>query len=130
MQAAIAAATTHIATTERLWMNEFAVDNSSAKKITMIVYVLYAIAIFCGVTGLVAIVVNYVKKDDVKGTLYESHFRWQIRTFWFSCLWAFLGLLTSFILIGFAILGVAYIWYIYRVVKGFLRLNDDKAMYV
>ena len=110
-------------------MNEFAIDNNASKKLTTIVYALYGLAIFCGVTGLVAIVINYVKKDDVQGTLYESHFRWQIRTFWFSCLWALIGVVTALFVVGFAILGVAYIWYIYRVVKGFLRLNDGKAMY-
>lgn len=111
-------------------MNDLATDHKEAKKLTTIVYALYGIAIIFGVTCLVAIVINYIKKDDVQGTIYESHFRWQMRTFWFSCLWAFIGMLTALFAVGFAVLGVAYIWYIYRVVKGFLRLNDGKAMYV
>lgn len=105
-------------------------EKNSSKTLTTVIYALYGVAIFLGITAIVAIVMNYVKKEDVQGTIYESHFRWQIRTFWFGMLWSFLAALTLFIGIGFVLLPVVAIWYIYRIVKGFLRLNDGKAMYV
>ena len=60
----------------------------SLRTITMVVYGLQAAAFLFGITALVAIIVNNVKKDDVLGTWLESHFRWQIRTFWYGLLWA------------------------------------------
>ena len=64
---------------------------ASLKQLTMIVYVLYALSAFIGVTGIAAILINYIKRDDTRGTIYESHFTWQIRTFWWSLLWAVIG---------------------------------------
>ena len=59
------------------------VDQAEAnRKLTHVIYALYAASILVGVTCLVAVIVNYVKRDDVAGTWLESHFRWQIRTFW------------------------------------------------
>ena len=101
----------------------------SDKSLTTIIYALYAASLVFGVTCLVAIIINYVKRDDVAGTWLESHFRWQIRTFWFSLLWGLIGLATTFIIVGFAILFADLLWYIYRIVKGWIRLNDGKPMY-
>ena len=101
----------------------------SEKTLTTIIYALYAASLLVGITAIVAIVMNYVKKDDVVGTFLESHYRWQIRTFWYGLLWAVLGVLTFLLVIGWFILIVSGIWFIYRIVKGWLRLNDDKAMY-
>ena len=98
------------------------------KQLTMILYILYAVSLFTGFTGLVAIIVNYVKREDTAGTIYESHFTWQIRTFWWSLLWAVIGWVTVFVLVGFVILFAAAIWFIYRIVKGFLYWNDGKPM--
>lgn len=102
---------------------------TSNKTITTIIYALYAASIFFGVTALVAIIMNYVKRDDVHGTFLESHFRWQIRTFWFALLWAVIGAITWIIIIGWFILGANFIWYLYRIIKGWLRLTEDKPMY-
>lgn len=97
--------------------------------LTTVIYALYAASLLVGITCLVAIVMNYVKKEDVAGTFLESHFRWQIRTFWFSLLWGFLGVITFIIIIGWFILIADLIWFIYRIVKGWLRLNENKPMY-
>ena len=104
-------------------------DEKSLKTLTTVIYALYGVSIFFGLTAIVAIIMNYVKKDDVKGTVFESHFRWQIRTFWFGMLWMLLAGLTMFVGIGFILFPIAVIWFIYRVVKGFMYLNDGKAMY-
>lgn len=100
----------------------------SLKTVTFVVYLLYAFSYFTGVTAIIGIIINYVKKEEVAGTWLESHFRWQIRTFWFGLLWAVVGGLTSFILIGFAVLFANFCWIIYRIVKGWLNLNDCKPM--
>ena len=100
----------------------------SLKTVTAVVYALYAAAFFIGLTAIVAIVVNYVKVDDARGTWLESHFRWQIRTFWYGLLWGVLGAITFVILIGWAILFADCVWIIYRLVKGWLNLNDNKPM--
>lgn len=102
---------------------------AGAKKVTMIVYLLQAVGLFVIITYIAAVIVNYVKLSDVKGTWLESHFRWQIRTFWYSLLWAAIGGITMPILIGFPIVFAAAIWVIYRIVKGWLYLRDGKEMY-
>lgn len=63
-------------------------------------------------------------------TWLESHFRWQIRTFWFGLLWSVIGLIAAFVVIGYFLLIANAIWIIYRIVKGWLRLADGKEMYV
>ncbi len=104
-------------------------NTDSAKQLTTIIYALYAASFLVGVTSIAAIIMNYIKKDDVAGTFVESHFRWQIRTFWFSLLWALIGMVTMLIGIGFVILLADAVWVIYRIVKGWLNLNDNKPMY-
>ncbi|CAJ0799289.1 hypothetical protein LMG7141_03653 [Ralstonia condita] len=101
------------------------------RRLTHILYALYAIFwLTGGITALIAIIVDYVKRDDVRGTLYESHFRWQIRSFWWCVLWGVVGvLLIPLAFIGFAVLWALGIWMLYRIVKGWLYLNDSKPMY-
>jgi len=101
---------------------------ASLKQLTMVCYILYAVSMFVGLTGLAAIIINYVKRDETRGTIYESHFAWQIRTFWFGLLWAVIGVVTTFLLIGFVILFADFVWCVYRIVKGFLNWNDNKPM--
>ena len=106
----------------------------ATKNLTAIVYALQAVGFLFGITWVVAIIVNYVKKEDVTGTWFESHFRWQIRTFWAGLMWGVLGLLFMITIIGWFIgmfiLMIDATWIIYRVVKGWLRLYDGKQMYV
>lgn len=102
---------------------------SSARSITMVIYALQAASFFVGLTFLVAVVVNYIKRDDVRGTWLESHFRWQIRTFWYCLLWGLVGALLSAVVIGFFILVANAIWVIYRIAKGWINLADNKPMY-
>jgi uncharacterized membrane protein len=100
----------------------------SLKTLTTVIYALYALSMFAGISAIVAIVLNYIKIDDARGTWLESHFSWQIRTFWWSVVWAVVGGLTVFILIGFVVWGVAFVWFVYRIAKGWLNLNDGKPM--
>ncbi|MDY6798635.1 MAG: hypothetical protein SVX28_07800, partial [Pseudomonadota bacterium] len=101
-----------------------------ARNLAVVVYILQALAFFVGgITGLVGVIINYVKMEDVRGTWVESHFRWQIRTFWIGLLWSVVGTITI-PLMGFGILVLigAAVWVIYRVVKGALALNDGKTV--
>ena len=85
-----------------------------------------------GWPSIIAVVINYVKRGDARGTWLESHFDWQIRTFWCALLWAIVvgvtGFLLAIVLIGFAIWAVGLfvlgVWAIYRIAKGWLRLRD------
>jgi len=98
------------------------------KTLTTVIYALYAASLFIGITAIVAIVLNYIKRDEAQGTWLESHFTWQIRTFWWGLLWSVIGAITWIILVGWLVWGVAYIWFIYRIAKGWLNLNDNKPM--
>lgn len=100
----------------------------SLRTLTLVTYILYAVSAFVGLTAIVAIIINYIKRDDARGTLYESHFTWQIRTFWWGLLWACVGVATVWLLVGFAVLAANSLWLIYRVVRGFLAWNDAKPM--
>jgi uncharacterized membrane protein len=91
-----------------------------------------------GVPSIVAVIMNYARRPAVRGTFLDSHFTWQIRTFWFALLWVVVAWLVSLplmlILIGFPLLVAAHvalaIWIIYRVIRGWLSLRDRRAMYV
>jgi uncharacterized membrane protein len=116
---------------------------------TQIIYGLHALSIVTGILGaatvvgafligwpsIIAVVMNYIKRSDAQGTWLESHFRWQIRTFWFGLIWALLCwllvLMTFFIavIIIWIPLGILTLWFIYRVAKGWMALRDRKPMY-
>jgi len=102
----------------------------SAKKIATIVYTLQAVSFLLAVTFIAAAVVHYVKKSDVENTWVASHFRWQIRTFWFTTLWIVLGAITLIMGVGYFILMGTAVWVIYRIAKGWLALMDNKPMYL
>jgi uncharacterized membrane protein len=99
------------------------------KTTTGFVYLLQALSFILGVTSVIGVIVNYLRLAEVRGTWLESHFVWQIRTFWFQLLWGLIGLVTSVFLIGFLVWGVVYFWTLYRVVKGWLNLADERPMY-
>ena len=106
-----------------------AIELQQAKKVTMVIYALQAASFIFGITLIAAIIINYIKKEDVQATWLASHFRWQIRTFWFSLLWGAIGLITALLGIGFIILAADAVWLIYRIAKGWLRLSEEKQMY-
>ncbi|MDR7272756.1 putative membrane protein [Pelomonas saccharophila] len=101
---------------------------ANLKQLTMVIYILYAVSPFTGLSGIAAIIINYIKREDTAGTIYASHFTWQIRTFWWSLVWGILGFVTVWIGVGFLILAIDGIWVMYRLIKGFLNWNDGKRM--
>ena len=127
-----------------------ALPAASLVRITNIVYGLHAISLVLGAFGaatvigsflfgwpsIIAVVINYVKRGEVRGTYLDSHFSWQIRTFWFALLWAIVVALVSIplalVVIGFGtwVLGMFLlgVWAIYRIARGWLALREGRAM--
>ncbi|OGA22375.1 MAG: hypothetical protein A3H34_01145 [Betaproteobacteria bacterium RIFCSPLOWO2_02_FULL_67_19] len=113
---------------------------------THVIYALHAISVFAGLTSamfvvtafvtgwpsIIAVLLNYLKRSQAAGTLLESHFRWQIRTFWWTLLWGAIALLLIATVLGvvFAVplLLLVGAWVTYRIARGWLALLRGKAM--
>jgi len=118
--------------------------------VTQFIYVLHALSLVIGIIGtatvvgaflfgwpsIIAVIINYVKRGDVQGTWLATHFRWQIRTFWFGVLWVALCGLFVLLTIGFGLLvvwiplGFVALWFIYRIVRGWTALSSGRSMYM
>jgi len=89
-------------------------------------------AFLTGWPSIIAVILNYVKRDDVRGTFLESHFRWQIRTFWFAVLWPVVALLFFATFVGIPVAWttavVVGLWILYRIVRGWLALVSEKPL--
>jgi uncharacterized membrane protein len=116
---------------------------------TQVIYGLHAFSLLTGILGaatvvgafltgwpsVIAVILNYVKRSEARGTWLESHFRWQIRTFWFGLLWIVLCVLfiVGTLGIGIIIVGVPIVfvglWFIYRIVRGWMALSAGRPMY-
>jgi uncharacterized membrane protein len=114
--------------------------------ITHLIYGLHAFSVVAGILGaasvvgmmatgwpsIIAVILNYIKRSEAKGTWLESHFRWQIRTFWFSFVWLAIAiiLIVTIVgaLIGLPLLFLAGIWIIYRILRGWLKLGAQEAV--
>jgi uncharacterized membrane protein len=115
--------------------------------VTHLVYALHALSLLICVTtaativgafvfglpSIIAVVINYAKRGESRGTFLESHFRWQIRTFWFALVWCVIGMVLFATFVGIplavAVFLAAGVWAIYRVARGWLALRDRKPMY-
>lgn len=98
------------------------------KNLVLLVYILQALSFVIGISCIAGVIINYIKGDEVAGTWLESHFQWQIKTFWFTLLGFFVGAILLIIGIGVLIWGATTLWYIYRVVKGWLAYSDAKPL--
>jgi uncharacterized membrane protein len=126
-------------------------DSESSLVTTLhVTYALHAVGLAIGALGaasvvgsfvfgwpsIIAVIINYVKRGDARGTWLDSHFAWQIRTFWYAAAWALLvflvGLPLTLVIIGFAVWAVGFfalgVWAIYRIAKGWLALKDRRAV--
>lgn len=112
-------------------------------------HVIYALHAFSAITGLIgaativgafltgwpsiiAVILNYAKRSEVRGSYLESHFSWQIRTFWYALLWVVIGVVLAVTIVGIPIslaifVGVS-LWILYRIVRGWLALLERKPM--
>jgi uncharacterized membrane protein len=116
---------------------------------TTVIYALHAFSLVAGIvttatvvgtflTGwpsILAVILNYVKRGDVRGTWLDSHFRWQIRTFWYGLLWVGLCVLFVIFTLGIGLLivwlpiAIVTVWFVYRIVRGWMQLSARKTMY-
>ena len=89
-------------------------------------------AFLTGWPSIIAVVLNYLKRSETRGTFLESHFRWQIRTFWFALLWVAVAVLAGLTVVGlpfaWIVAVVAGLWVLYRIARGWLRLLSEKGM--
>jgi len=115
---------------------------------THAIYGLHALSLLTGIIGaatvvgafltgwpsIIAVILNYVKRNEVRGTWLESHFRWQIRTFWFGLLWVSLCVFFIVITLGIGLIVVwlplflVGIWFVYRIARGWLSLRDRRPI--
>ena len=124
--------------------------DASLVTVTNVTYGLHALGLALGAFGaatvigsfvfgwpsIIAVIVNYVKRGDARGTWLESHFTWQIRTFWYAVIWSVfvlaVGLPLTLVLVGFAIWAVGFfvlgVWAIYRIARGWLALRDRRVV--
>lgn len=118
----------------------------SLVQLTHVIYALHAFSVLTGVFGaasvigaflvgwpsIIAVILNYVKRSDVNGTWLESHFSWQIRTFWFAALWVLIAVAVGLTVIGLpltiVILVAITVWLIYRVARGWIALSGVKPV--
>lgn len=94
-----------------------------------VAYGLYAIGFITGGIGtLAAVILAYIKRGDAAGTIYSTHFDWLLGTFWWSLLWIVLSMIGTFILLGYLGFAITLVWVLYRIVKGWLALSENRAV--
>jgi len=127
--------------------NTFGIAKPSDVQLTHLLYLLHSVGLVIGAwsqavtmvgafvfgwTSIIAIIINYVKRDEMKGTFLESHLVWQADTFWRCAIAMMVGVILYFILIGFFInwlvFGLVGLWAVYRIVKGWLALKEGKPV--
>jgi len=99
----------------------------SERATVLVAYVLHLIGSFAILPSLVGLLLNYMKRNEVEELL-ATHHRWMIRTFWPALTWTAIGALTTVLLIGWLILGLVWLWFVYRHVLGMIRLANGESM--
>lgn len=105
--------------------------DDSLRRVALMDYCLHIAGMLfsMGLLSIVAVIVNYIKRDDARGTVWESHMNWQIRTFWWTLLWAGLAMIPTVLSFGLVpVVAIPAIWYLYRMIKGLVRLNARQPM--
>lgn len=115
-------------------------------RLTHIIYLLHGFSVLMGILGpaliitafltgrpsIIAVIINYIKRDEVRGTYLDSHFGWQIRTFWYTLLWLVIAAILFATVIGIFlayILAVgAGLWVVYRIIRGWVALNEGRPV--
>jgi len=103
-----------------------AAREDSNRTLAIIVYALYLGALINGLTAIVGVIVAYAKRDDARGTVYESHFANAIEMFWVSLVLCLAGIATVWFGVGVLIFIGTFVWFVYRSVKGLLRAIDGR----
>ena len=106
-------------------MNEIANNNTSS--IAKVNYILQIVSTLIGITGIIAVIIAYVNKDDTDNWL-QTHYRFQIRTFWIGTLYIMLGILLHQVIIGYFILLFSFFWFVIRCAKGLKQLENNEPV--
>ncbi len=101
----------------------------AAKKWAAIGYALQAASFLVGISYIAAVILAYLKRSEARGTWVETHYLWQIRTFWYSLLWGMLAGIAWMWMVGVVILVATLIWMTYRIVAGWVRLSENQPAY-
>jgi uncharacterized membrane protein len=118
-------------------MNQQLIEDNpfqSAKNLTWWLYIAHGASVVfsLGAFSFIPLIINYLKRDDTGGTFLYSHHSWQIRSFWWYLVWMTLGGILFMTIVGipaaFLIWGVAWLWKLYRVIRGLIDLNENKVM--
>jgi len=111
-------------------MNSMSIERTSVESdrtLAVVAYALHLFGVIAGIPSIVGLIINYVKRNDYD-ELFDSHHSWMIRSFWWAILWCVLGFVTLVIGVGFVIFFLAWLWYIYRHVRGLLALLNGEPM--
>ncbi len=101
--------------------------HSESNTIAKVIYILLIISTVIGITGVIALIMAYVNNDDSDSWL-QTHYRFQIRTFWIGLLYIFIGMVLSHVIIGYLILLFAFFWLIIRCAKGLKQLENRQPV--
>ena len=122
------------------------VPQAGLVRLTHIIYLLHGFSVLMGILGpaliittfltgwpsIIAVIINYIKRSDVRGTYLDSHFGWQIRTFWYTLLWLVIAAILFATVIGivlaYVIAVAAGLWVVYRIMRGWIALNEARPM--
>ena len=122
------------------------VPQDNLVRLTHVIYALHALSVVMGFIGsafiitafltgwpsIIAVIINYIKRGDVYGTYLDSHFGWQIRTFWYALLWMTIAAILFITVIGIVLAYIiavgAGIWILYRIIRGWIALNGGRPM--
>lgn len=119
------------------------------QRLVTLTYIIYGLHLFSAISGvlssafvvtafltgwpsIIAVVLNYIYRDDTFGTYLDSHFSWQIRTFWFAALWYIVAIALFITIIGFpvafAMMLFTGLWVLYRIARGMIRMSEQRPM--
>lgn len=116
--------------------DSLAPDDASLRRVVLVDYLLHIAGLLfsAGLLSVVALIINYVKRPDARGTIYESHMTWMIATFWWTLFWVVVSFVPSLVLsvVSFGLLSFLFVipglWFLYRMIKGVLRLIDGRPV--
>ena len=107
-------------------IDQSAAHDSEPKTHAMISYILLAIGMFTAIPMIFGAIWAMFKRSDALGTIYHSHYTNAIRTFWWGVFWTIVGVILILVLVGYAVLCIVWLWMVYRLVNGFIKIMADK----
>ena len=107
--------------------NHITSDSSDAKTHALVAYILILVGIFTAIPMLIGAVWAMVKRRDALGTIYHSHYTNAIRVFWYTVAWTIVGFILAFVLVGYAVFALVWLWALYRLINGLIKISADEV---